>query len=435
MDLDSLIAQFDGNPFAISRVMRQLRDTDFGRFQESALRAIASLPESSGIRFLATLIPLSEPVLEIVANPIAFDEPSARRIIEVLRRIDSQAEAKLLRLITSNPGRPLPPPMIDRILDIVDALTEGPRLVPALMQIFRSANPYLRARLSLSIGKHHRNKDWIEDRMRDNDPRVRANTVEANWLQTDETAMTLFNTALRDTHHRVAGNGAVGLYYAGDVRALLVFGELLGSTDPTRQATGVWAVGHVQDTRFQAQVSALADCPDLIVHRSVVLTLGSLKRITEIRGEQPRLQLRLIKAVRRPMLGARWHNHLFLEVKQPQGGAPIHGMKPMNFHIFENGEAVLDYSVRERTSYIKRGTYDIYFTSIEKPDPMGDGKAMPALPPHQLIVVLTEHAFGEHELHAPVPEPEPVPMPEPVPTIDTPPAEPEFKWDGFKQFT
>ena len=288
MDLDSLIAQFDGNPFAISRVMRQLRDTDFGRFQESALRAIASLPESSGIRFLATLLPLSEQVLEIVANPIAFDEPSARRIIEVLRRIDSQAEAKLLRLITANPGRPLPPQMIDRILDVVDALTEGPRLVPALMQIFRSANPYLRARLSLSIGKHHRNKDWIEDRMRDNDPRVRANTVEANWLQTDETAMTLFNTALRDTHHRVAGNGAVGLYYAGDVRALLVFGELLGSTDPTRQATGVWAVGHVQDTRFQAQVSALADCPDLIVHRSVVLTLGSLKRITEIRGEQPR---------------------------------------------------------------------------------------------------------------------------------------------------
>ena len=56
------------------------------------------------------------------------------------------------------------------------------------------------------------------DRYHHPDPRVRSNAVEANWQHKDEAALTLFNTAMRDAHHRVIGNGAVGLYYAGDVR-------------------------------------------------------------------------------------------------------------------------------------------------------------------------------------------------------------------------
>lgn len=402
--LEGLLAQFDSNPFGTSRALRQLCDADPGHFVKSALRAISTLPDQSGIRFITTLVPLSEPVLEMIADPQGFEEDGAKRIVEAMRRIDPQAEAKLLRLISANPAQPLPPKLTDRILDLVDAVSKGPRLVPVLMQIFRSANPYLRARLSLSIGKHHRNKDWIEDRMRDPDPRVRANAVEANWHQRDEQALCLFAIALRDSHHRVASNGAVGLYFAGDSRSLRALGELLHHGETARRAAGLWAIGHVQETRFEGLLARLASERDPMLRRLLVIAQEVLKRTIEVRVQQPRLDLRLIKATRQPVPPATppppdgapacHRNHLFLEVKNPGGATPWQGLKPLQFHIFENGQPILDYAVQERTSYIKPGTYDLYFDSTAKPTEVHGNSAGVR---HLRIVVVTETASGEHE--------------------------------------
>ena len=423
VSVEALIAQFDTNPFGMSRALRQLRDIDAGRFQEAALRALAEMPETSGIRFLAALIPLSEPILELIANPKAFEYDSARRILEVMRRIDTQTEAKLLRLISANPAKPLPPQMTDRILDLVDAVSDGPRLVPVLMQIFRSANPYLRARLSLSIGRHHRNKDWLEDRMRDPDPRVRANAVEANWNQKDETSFTLFTAALRDAHHRVIGNGAVGLYYAGDIRCLRVFGDLLVHPEPNCRAAGLWAIGHIQDTRYQIMVAALVDERDVMVRRSFVVTQARLKCAAEILNEQPKLKLRLIKATRRPLAASEgaFHNHVFVEVKNSDGAVALQGLKTLQFQVFENDQIILDYSVQERTSYIKPGTYDIYFDNITKSKQV-DGQATAVR--HLKVVVLTETATGQHDSFD---------FGEPEAKPDESPFEPAVQgWDTFK---
>lgn len=425
--IEALVAQFDANPFTTSRSLRQLRDADPGRFQEFALLAIGELPENAGLRFVATLVPLSEPILELIANPKAFTEDGARRIVEVMRRVDSQTEAKLLRLITGNPANPLPSQMIDRILDLVDAVSDSPRLVPVLMQIFRSADSYLRARLSLSIGKHHRNKEWIEDRMRDTDPRVRANTVAANWLQKDDSALTLFAAALRDPHHRVISNGAVGLYNAGDLRSLRVFGELLANQDPKCRAAGLWGIGHVQDTRFEGQMERLSEDRDMIVRRSLMVAQARLKQVIEIRDDQPKLKLRLIKATRQPLPQAseegppKFHNRVFLEVKNVEGTDAIPGLKALAFQIFENGQAILDYSVQERTSYVKPGTYDIYFTAATIAKPL-DGKTVPGR--HLKVIVVTDFAsaqFDSFDAGEAALEP-----------VAEAPAAPVHTWDAFR---
>lgn len=425
----AFIAQFDTNPFAISRVLRQIRDEDPGWFHECALRAMAELPESTGIRFIATLVPLSEPVLELIANPKAFEYAGSKRIVEVMRRIDTQTEAKLVRLISQNPARPLPPQSTDRILDVVDEITDSPRLVPVLMQIFRSASPYLRARLSLSIGRLHRNKEWIEERMRDPDSRVRANAVEANWGQKDEPALSLFAAALRDVHHRVIANGAVGLYYAGDLRSLRMFGELLESPVAATRSAGLWAIGHVQDTRFQGRIAGVNEERDVMVRRSLVVAQARLKRAVELRTEQPKLQLRLIKSTRQ-MLPAcpeealpRFHNHVFLEVKQPEGSAPFQAVKPIQFQIYENDEAILDYSIQVRTSYFKPHCYDIYFDAATRPT---DANGAPTPVRHLKIAVLVEGASGEHESY------DFGETPEPKPVVEKPAAEPVHTWNAFR---
>ena len=352
-----LIAQFETNPHAASRALRYARDTNLWQFQLAGLQAVAELPESQGLRFVITLLPLENEVLELIAHPTAFGPEAALRILEMIRRIDSQADTKLLRLISGSPGKPLPAPTIDRILDLVDALGDGHRLVPLMMQVFRSSSPYVRARLSLSIGNYHRNKDWLNDRMRDPDPRVRANCVEANWQWNDETAVGLFAAALRDAHHRVIGNGAVGLYFSGDIRSLRVFHQLVAHQNPQRRAAGFWAVGRVRDVRFDLSIHEEDD----LASKALLTARGRLLEAAERRRAQPKLGLKVIKLARHP--GAPLcRTHLAVEVRHPSGGQ-LPGLKTIQFELFENGVAILDYSVQERT--MKAGTYDIYFDTPE----------------------------------------------------------------------
>jgi hypothetical protein len=416
-----LLGQFDANPFATSRALRQLRDCDTPKFVECALRAIVDQPESASIRFLATLVPLTDPILELIAHPKAFDEAGARRIVEVMRRIDSQTESKLLRLITANPAKPLAPQIIDRILDVIDSITDTPRLVPVLMQIYRAASPYLRARLALSIGRHHRNKDWIEDRMRDNDARVRANAVEANWTYKDDQALNLFQASLRDNHHRVVANGAVGLYFAGDIRSLRMLADLAARSEPNFRAAGLWAIGHVQDTRFLSLLErSMTDERDVTVRRSMVVAMARIKCAADLASELPRLGVRLIKATRQnipPCAGesaVRCQNHLFVEVTSADGAA-VRNLKTLQFQVAEDNRAVLDYSVQARTRYIKPGAYDIYYTSSNSSeDPQNP-------PPLVRVTVVTECATGVYDSGE-------------TPAVPAPPKEPEEKpriWDAF----
>jgi hypothetical protein len=397
--LQELMVEFQTNPFAISRTLRELRNANIDQFPQWALQILARSNESSATRFLATLVPLSDDVLECIANPALFEEVQARRILRALRAVDPQTETKLLRQITASPGKVLPPAITDRILDLVDNVSDGPRLVPVLMQIYRTANPHLRARLARSIGKHHRNKDWLDDRMRDPDPRVRANAVEANWGHSDEQALNLFSRALRDPHHRVIGNGAVGFYLAADVRSLTVLSDLLSNEEAIFRSAGVWAAGQLCDARFYPRVAGLSDDTDIGVRRGVVVALAKLKRQLDARTEMPKLKLRLMKATRTPISDPGgdpenlvFQNHLFLEVKNASD-APIAGLKPLQFSIYENDAVILDYSVQERTKYPKPGAYDIYFTAKSDYQSPETGADMV----HIRIVISLESGVGEQD--------------------------------------
>lgn len=369
VSVDSLIATFDTHAYTVSRALRQMRETNPEFFYSSALRIIATSPENSGTRFLATLIPVEDPILEIVANPLAFDLAGAKRIVEALRKLDSLVESRLLRLISANPSKAPSPQTIDRILDIADEFSEGARLVPVLMQVFRTADVYSRARLALSIGKHHRNKDWLEARMRDPDPRVRANAVEANWKKGDDTAIFVFKAAIRDEHSRVIGNGVVGLYYLGHVRILRYLTELLNTPNPHCRAAAIWAIGHLAETRFEKSIARCAGEKDLLVRRCLVVTQAQLKRAAEIRAQQPKLNLSLIKATRQaapgcpsPGNGQQFQFRVYLEVGGSDGPAALTGLQELQFHLLAGDQPVLDYSVQERSS--KAGSYDIYFSVV-----------------------------------------------------------------------
>ena len=178
------------------------------------MQYLEGLGECPGARLLATLLQEDTSLVQRLADPSQIELNTASRLLAILRQSDAQIEVRLARLIM--PGAdPVSAEITNRILDLIDAVTDGPRLMPVLMHMYRTAPKDIRARLATTISRHHRNRDWVDARLHDSDPRVRANMVQVFWGETASDAIGIFHNSLRNIDPRVRGNAALGLHAPG----------------------------------------------------------------------------------------------------------------------------------------------------------------------------------------------------------------------------
>ena len=98
-------------------------------------------------------------------------------------------------------------------MEILGEISDRILILPSLMRLLRNANPHLRSKAALMIGRGSRSLTWAKRRLTDSDTRVRANAVEALWGMDTPEARELLDAASRDGNNRVAGNAWLGLYW------------------------------------------------------------------------------------------------------------------------------------------------------------------------------------------------------------------------------
>ncbi len=356
--VQSLVPEFDHDPFSVSRSLRELRDVNQEAFEWAAFRSLVELGDCPGTRHLVTLVYEDETLLRRIANPHLLALPAAVRLIHAIRHVDPQTEVKLVRLIM--PGaEPVADETTERVLDLIDAVTDSPKLVPVLMHLYRAAPSRIRARLATTIGRHHRNRDWIEDRLRDDDSRVRANIVEVFWGEKTTEALEIFHSTLHDPSPRVRGNAVVGLYRAGAIESLPALAKLAASDNENDRATAAWAMGVTRDPRFQKILAQFVKDSDPNVRRQAYRSLGEIKRYQDhLKGRTP-CQLRFIKLHR----ASEGLLHILFEVKETASLQAVKGVKPLEVLVSENTMPVFDYQLVERVKYPQPGIYDLHFHS------------------------------------------------------------------------
>jgi hypothetical protein len=367
--VQSLVREFDQDPFSVSRALRDLREANPEAFEWAAFRSLADIDDCAGTRHLVTLVYEDENLLRRITNPHLLALPEAVKLVNALRHADPQTEVKLLRMIM--PGaEPVADEVTERVLDLIDAVTDSPKLVPVLMHMYRAAPERIRARLATTIGRHHRNREWVEERLRDEDARVRANMVEVFWGEKTTEAIDIFHAALQDSDPRVKGNAIVGLYRAGAIESLKALADLAGSERADHRATAAWVMGVVRDPRFQKVLAAYVKDPDPKVRRRAFPALGEIKRYQDSLSGRTPCQIRFIKLHR----AAEGLLHILFEVKETESHAAVRGIKPMEVLVAENGKPVFDYQLVERVKYPQPGIYDLHFHSelAKNPSPGAD---------------------------------------------------------------
>lgn len=189
--------------------------------------------------------------LQFAADILNLEESA--RLLRVVGRNDPSFQMNLIssvRTAIEKAATGAPNPDLARMLDILSKSMDREKLAMLLASMIEHPDERLRSKVALLCGPLGRGYAKRIESLKDKDPRVRANAVEALWGRKDPESIQLLREASRDPHHRVAANAYYGLYLGGDVSAIRGILKLARETDLPRQLAGIWLLGQTGDPRF-----------------------------------------------------------------------------------------------------------------------------------------------------------------------------------------
>ena len=339
--LKELAGRFSDNRMLVAREIREMRENDPAGFASAAVEILRDSPVDSGARFLLALLLTQPGGLALICDPLRFTPEQSIALVREAKTLDSQVEVKLARMLSATPL--LNEDQINlaaRIMDILNHSSDPMTILPALRQLLQCNNARVRSKAALLIGRFSRNPQWAKLSDPAQDQRVVANAIESLWGLDSPAAKAAFREAAGDPRNRVAGNGAIGLYIAGDQHGVVTLFRLSRSKDATFRATAAWSMGRSGDPRFLNRLEELLSDPSELVRRSAGKAKARVsERVTKLRANPPlKIQIRT----------AKWHAgehdiHLMIG----DGGASTRGLYPLQFVLRSGTEIVEEFAFAE----------------------------------------------------------------------------------------
>ncbi|OYW07877.1 MAG: hypothetical protein B7X34_09995 [Acidobacteriia bacterium 12-62-4] len=138
------------------------------------------------------------------------------------------------------------PGVVDRLLELLGAVTPAERINDVLQPYINSDNPRIRSKALKLYACATGDAQWAMQFLGHSDSRFTANVVEALWgAKSTPDLREFFWAACGSPNGRVAGNAVVGLFHLGDPRAIDVLRRLCRDESPNVRASAAWVIGTV----------------------------------------------------------------------------------------------------------------------------------------------------------------------------------------------
>lgn len=272
------------SPSALAPLSRDRPDL----FVPAAMSLIELPPSSDSQRYLCNYLISMPAFLAFIGHPDQFSRDELARVLRSLMQIDPLVDAKLAATLRTwrRDDAKVDKAVILRILDVLDEISPGRRLVMTLSPLVRDDEQPVASKAALIMGRRVENASWVEGQLASPDARVRANVIESLWgLQTLQ-AKKWMHAALEDSHNRVVGNALVGLFLAGDPEAVPRLREMLRHPDPMFRASAAWAMGRTGCEDFAADLEQARQDSEEGVRRNAELALSKVTAATQAPARQ-----------------------------------------------------------------------------------------------------------------------------------------------------
>lgn len=343
--LAALVRDFDRDPATQRRHITEFLQFEPEVFYQTAMEILKKELDTRAAQYLMALLVHGNLLFRALCDP-ALDRERAIELARHAHRGDPTVDIKLARQLADAGALEsgVPAGMAERLLEIIDGISDGRRILPSLMRLLRNDNPFLRSKAVLMIGRSGRSLNWIEKRLQETDTRVRANAIEAMWGIDTAEARQLLEWAAKDSNNRVAGNALVGLYRLGEIAPLAELVKMASHDSPAFRRTAAWAMGETGDPRFSEVLGRMIADSAGGVRKTA---FAAVRRVREAGTQVPAAGEWPVAGSCSPPDPRTGQRRLSLAVVTADGhGNPK--VQPVQFMLSENGQPVWCYRVTER---------------------------------------------------------------------------------------
>ncbi len=339
--LKELAKDFDANRMLVARSIRELRDQDPNAFLAASCGVLRESPASPGGKYLLAVVLVQSGGLETLCDPALFSADESILLVHEAKSLDPQIEVKLAQLLLAKPlDSEKQAKYTTQVLEVLDRGAEPSTILPALRQLLKCSNPRVRSKAALLIGRISRNPQWAKLADPSQDQRVVANAIESLWGLDSNAAKTAFAEAAQDPRNRVAGNGAIGLYQAGDASGAALLFEFARRPNASVRATAAWSMGYTKDPRFRGVLRDLVADSDPIVQQAARKAQSLISERLETLKQLPAIPLQIRTA--------KWHaNQHSLQVMVEEGGPATRRLAPLGFIVWSGTSVVERFTFNE----------------------------------------------------------------------------------------
>ena len=342
----ALVRDFDqdsvGNRDRISEILQYQPEV----FYATAIEILKQDANSRATQYLVTLLVSQNLLFRALCDP-ALDRAEATALTRQALRVDPLIDVKLARQLADTSTADLGAGganMAERLLEILDDVSGGRRILTSLMRILRNDNSFLRSKAVLMVGRRGRSIKWIEKRLEESDTRVRANAIEAMWGIDGAESRGLLAWATQDSNNRVVGNAFFGLYKLGDNAMLPELVKMASHEVPAFRRTAAWVMGETGDPRFREILGRMIADSNADVRKNAFAAVGRIRSAVA----------QVSQTAEWPVAGscapkdARTSQRRVTVAVVTADGSESPRIQPVQFMLSENGQPVWSYRVGER---------------------------------------------------------------------------------------
>lgn len=288
--LERLIRDFKLNSAMCKRDMRRQLEKDPQAFFCSACRILQASSEGPAAAYLIEQLWSNPALVGGLVDPAMLPLGTAIELAKRWQRLEPLLDIKLLH--TGFPSEDGGVHDIDiirakRALAIVNELPSNRHILLPLVNLLSSSDERVRSKAAAIYGRTCRNPDWVNKRLKETDPRVRANMVESLWGQDSDLVRMVLQEASRDRNHRVAVNALIGLHLSGVAGVPASLQQMALSQDPMARAAAAFGMGHILQDEFKPALEILLKDSNPNVRGRALKVLIQIRRQQQTEMESP----------------------------------------------------------------------------------------------------------------------------------------------------
>ena len=270
---------FDRDGVTSRRLIDELLQAAPEVFRDAAVQVLKTADDSRAVQCLIGVLVAHGLLLSVLCHP-GLAREQVLVVARIAQRVDATAESTIAKgladsVISNDPG--VRPKDAGRLLEVLSEISDGNRILPSLMRLLRHPDPHLRSKAVKMIGCGTRNAKWVQGRLVETDPRIRANAIESLWGVDSPEARELLEASVHDGDNRVAGNALVALHRIGASVVIPDFFRMAAHDSQRFRVTAAWAMGEAADPRFSETLARLLRDTHPPVRTRALAGLGRIK--------------------------------------------------------------------------------------------------------------------------------------------------------------